>query len=90
MLAACHAVPAVYFDRRFAEAGGLVSYGIDFTNMYRQAGLHIGRILNGENPAAIPVTQATKFDLVINLRTAKQLGIEVPSTLAAMAGKLIE
>jgi putative ABC transport system substrate-binding protein len=89
-LAACHALPAIYFDRRLAEAGGLASYGTDFTDMYRQVGLHIGRILNGENPAAIPVTQVTKFDLVINLRTAKQLGIEVPSTLTAMADKLIE
>jgi putative tryptophan/tyrosine transport system substrate-binding protein len=89
-LAARHAVPAIYFDRQFAEAGGLVSYGIDFTNVYRQVGLDIGRILNGENPAAIAVTQVTKFDLVINLRTAKQLGIGVPSTLTAMADKLIE
>ncbi len=89
-LAARHVVPAIYFDRQFAEAGGLVSYGIDFTNMYRQVGLHIDRILNGENPAEIPVTQVTKFDHVINLRTAKQLGIEVPSTLATMADKLIE
>jgi ABC-type uncharacterized transport system substrate-binding protein len=68
-LAAHHALPAIYFDRELAEAGGLVSYGTDFTNMYRQVGLHIGRILNGENPAPIPVTQVTKFDLVINLRT---------------------
>jgi putative tryptophan/tyrosine transport system substrate-binding protein len=89
-LAAHHALPAIYFDRELAEAGGLVSYGTDFTNVYRQVGLRIGRILNGENPAAIPVMQVIKFDLVINLRTAKQLGIDVPPTLTAMADKLIE
>ena len=89
-LAARHAVPAIYFDRPFAQAGGLMSYGTDFSDMYRQVGRYIGRIFNGEQAADLPVVRLTKFDFVINLRAARQLGIEVPQELLAKASEVIE
>jgi len=89
-LAARHAVPAIYFDRPFAQAGGLMSYGTDFSDMYRQVGLYIGRIFNGEQVADLPVVRLTKFDFVINRRAARQLGIEVPPVLLAKASEVIE
>ena len=85
-----HAVPAVHVRREFAMAGGLLSYGSDIADSYRIAGFYTGRILKGDKPADLPVQQATKVELVINLKSAKALGIAVPLALSGRADELVE
>jgi putative ABC transport system substrate-binding protein len=89
-LAARHGIPAMFHFREFVAAGGLISYGISFTDAYRQVGVQAGRILRGAKPGELPVMQPTKFELVINLKTAKTLGIAIPADVMSITDEVIE
>ena len=89
-LAVRHKLPAVYFDRYFVATGGLVSYGPDYVDQYQRAAGYVDRILKGEKPADLPVQAPVKYELVINLKTAKALGLSVPDTLLARVDEVIE
>ncbi len=89
-LAARHKMPTMYWRREFPEAGGLASYGTSVIDAYRQAGVYVGRILKGEKPGELPVIQTVKFEFVLNLKTARALGIDVPMAFSAAADEIIE
>jgi putative ABC transport system substrate-binding protein len=89
-MAARHQLPAIYTFRYFATEGGLIYYGVDSVDLYRRAASYVDRILKGADPAELPVQQPTKFEFIVNLRTAKALGLEVPPTILARADEVIE
>ena len=90
VLAANHELPAIYPDKEFVEAGGLMSYGVDRRDLYRRAAIYVDKILKGEKPADIPVERPTKFEFYANLKTAKQIGLTIPSNVLARADKVIQ
>jgi len=89
-LAARHKLPAVYYERNFVAAGGLISYGANFVDQYRQAASYVDRIFKGEKPGGLPVQAPTKYELVINLKTAKTLGLTIPQSVLSRADEVIE
>src|SRR5262249_33654709 len=89
-VAARHKLPVMYYRREYVEAGGLASYGASVVDAYRQAGIYVARILKGEKPGELPVMQAVKYEFILNLKTARALGIEVPMALWAAADEIIE
>jgi ABC-type uncharacterized transport system substrate-binding protein len=89
-LASRHAVPTIYDTQQFAASGGLISYGPSFTSVFRQLGTYAGKVLKGAKPADLPVQQPTKFELVVNLKTAQALGLTVPQSILARADEVIE
>jgi putative tryptophan/tyrosine transport system substrate-binding protein len=89
-LAAKHRLPAIYFQKEFVDEGGLMSYGVDFSDLFRRAAGYVDKILKGAKPADLPVQQATKFEFVINLKAAKQIGLTIPPDLLARANKVIK
>ena len=89
-LATLHKLPTAYSQRRFPEIGGLMSYGANYVDVYRQIGVYTGRILKGVKPADLPVVQSTKFELVINAETARMLGLNLPPSLLSVADEVIE
>jgi putative tryptophan/tyrosine transport system substrate-binding protein len=89
-LAAQHRLPAIYASREFADAGGLMTFGVNYPDLYRRAAVYVDKILKGSNPVDLPIEQPTKFELVINVRAAKALGIEIPPTVIIRADEVIE
>ena len=89
-LANKHRLPAIYFQKEFVDEGGLMSYGADYTDLYRRAAVYVDKILKGAKPADLPVQQATKFEFVINLKAAKQIGVIIPADVLARANKVIK
>ena len=89
-LAAKHRLPTVFQSREFVDAGGFISYGVSFPDLYRRAAVYVDKVLKGAKPADLPVEEPTKFELVVNLKTAKALGLTIPSSLLARADQLIE
>jgi putative ABC transport system substrate-binding protein len=89
-LAGKYRLPAIYFQKEFVEAGGLMSYGADYEDLYRRAAVYVDKILKGAKPADLPVQQATKFEFIINLKAAKQIGLTIPPDVLARANKVIK
>jgi putative tryptophan/tyrosine transport system substrate-binding protein len=89
-LAAQHRLPAIYASKEFVDAGGLVTYGVSYPDLYRRAAAYVDKIFKGAKPSDLPIEQPTKFELVLNLKTAKALGLEIPPTLVATADEVIE